>query len=110
MLLNLASKFYKQDDDTTVVADGFPVLNGLKEVHLLLSEGAHNQYGDLPWTARQEMMMEQAGIPRVSAAAHHGGLPRGMDGQRRFHETAPGLGPDLGAPLPQFGRILRAGP
>jgi hypothetical protein len=59
MLLNLTSKFYKQDDDTTVVADGFPVLNGLKEVHLLLSEGAHNQYGDLPWTARQEMMMEQ---------------------------------------------------
>ena len=43
-------------DDTTVVADGFPVLNALKEVHLLLTQGAHNQYGDLPWTARQEML------------------------------------------------------
>jgi hypothetical protein len=58
-LLNLTSKFYKQDDDTTVIADGFPVLNALKEVHLILSEGAHNQYGDLPWTARQEMLMQE---------------------------------------------------
>ncbi|TDB83269.1 hypothetical protein E1264_29090 [Actinomadura sp. KC216] len=58
-LLNLASVFFKEDDDTTVIADGFPVLNALKEVHLLLTEGQHNQYGDLPWTARQEMLMEQ---------------------------------------------------
>lgn len=58
-LLFLCSIFYKEDDDTTVVADGFPVLNALKEVHLLLTQGAHNQYGDLPWTARQEMLMQQ---------------------------------------------------
>jgi hypothetical protein len=58
-LLFLCSIFYKEDDDTTVVADGFPVLNGLKEVHLLLTQGAHNQYGDLPWTARQEMLMQE---------------------------------------------------
>ena len=30
-----------------------------KETHLLLTEGAHNQYGDLPWTARHEMLMNQ---------------------------------------------------
>lgn len=58
-LLNTCAQFYKQDDDTTVIADGFPVLNGLKEVHLLLSEGQHNQYGDLPWTARIEMLIQQ---------------------------------------------------
>lgn len=58
-LLNLCSRFYKQDDNTMVIADGFPVLNGLKEVHLLLTQGQHNQYGDLPWTARQEMLMQQ---------------------------------------------------
>jgi hypothetical protein len=58
-LLMLCSVFYKEDDDTTVVADGFPVLNALKEVHLLLTQGAHNQYGDLPWTARQEMLMQE---------------------------------------------------
>ena len=59
VLLNLCVKFYKQYDDTTVVADGFPVMNALKEVHLILSEGAHNQYGDLPSTSRIEMLMQQ---------------------------------------------------
>jgi hypothetical protein len=58
-LLYLCSVFYKSDDDTTVIADGFPVLNALKEVHLLLSQGAHNQFGDLPSTARQEMLIQQ---------------------------------------------------
>jgi hypothetical protein len=58
-LLYLCSVFYKEDDDTTVIADGFPVLNAVKEVHLILSHGMHNQYGDLPWTARQEMLMQE---------------------------------------------------
>ncbi len=58
-LLYLASVFYKQDDDTTMKADGFPVLNALKDVHMLLTEGAHNQFGDLPSTARVEMLMQE---------------------------------------------------
>ena len=48
-----------RDDDTTVIADGFGVLNALKETHIILTQGAHNQYGDLPWTARHEMLMAQ---------------------------------------------------
>ena len=43
----------------TMRADAFPVLNALREVHLLLAEGAHNQWRDLPWTARQEMLMQE---------------------------------------------------
>lgn len=58
-LLHAASVFYKEDNDTTVIADGFPLLNALREVHLLLAQGAHNQFGDLPWTARAEMLMQQ---------------------------------------------------
>ncbi|HEX6699305.1 MAG TPA: hypothetical protein VF101_01090 [Gaiellaceae bacterium] len=58
-LLHRASIFYKEDDDTTMIADPFPVLNALRDVHLVLSEGAHNQYGDLPWTARHEMLIQQ---------------------------------------------------
>lgn len=58
-LLHLCSLFYQQEDDATIVADGFPVLNALKEVHFLLSEGAHNQYGDMPSTSRMEMLMEE---------------------------------------------------
>jgi hypothetical protein len=58
-LLYQSTVFFKQDDDTTVIADGFPILNALKEVHLVLAEGAHNQFGDLPWTSRAEMLIEQ---------------------------------------------------
>ncbi len=58
-LLYLTSIFFKEDDDTTVIADGFPLLNALREVHFLLAEGAHNQFGDLPSTARQEMLIQQ---------------------------------------------------
>jgi hypothetical protein len=58
-LLSAAARFFKEDSDTTVIADGFPLLNALKEVHLILAEGAHNQFGDLTWTARAEMMTIQ---------------------------------------------------
>jgi hypothetical protein len=58
-LLHRCSLFYKEDNDTTVIADGFSLLNALKEVHLLLAEGANNQFGDLPWTARAEMLIQQ---------------------------------------------------
>ncbi|PWU11966.1 MAG: hypothetical protein C5B51_01745 [Terriglobia bacterium] len=58
-LLYSSAEFFKQDDDTTVLADGFALLQALKEVHLILAEGAHNQFGDLPWTARVEMLIQQ---------------------------------------------------
>jgi hypothetical protein len=58
-LLYRTAVFYREDSDTTVIADAFPLLNALKEVHLILAEGAHNQFGDLTWTARAEMLMTQ---------------------------------------------------
>ncbi|WP_250532356.1 8-amino-7-oxononanoate synthase [Caballeronia sp. ATUFL_F1_KS39] len=58
-LLNLCVPFFRQADDTTVVPDGFPLLNALREVHLILSEGAHNQFRELPSTSRIEMLMQQ---------------------------------------------------
>jgi len=63
-LLHLCSIFFKEDNDTTVIADGYPLLNSLREVHLLLAQGAHNQFGDLPWTARVEMLIQQWLIAR----------------------------------------------
>jgi hypothetical protein len=58
-LLYRTAAFYREDADTTVMADGFALLSSLREVHLLLAEGAHNQFGDLPWTSRAEMLMIQ---------------------------------------------------
>jgi len=63
-LLFQASVFFKEDFQTTVIADGFPLLNSLKEVHLILAQGAHNQFGDLPWTARVEMLLMQYMLAR----------------------------------------------
>ena len=58
-LLHRASLFYREDDDTTMIADAFPLLNALREVHLLLAEASINQWRDLTWTARCEMLVEQ---------------------------------------------------
>jgi hypothetical protein len=58
-LLYRTEQFYREDRDTTMIADAFPLLNALKEVHLLLADGAHNQFGDLTWTARSEMLIQQ---------------------------------------------------
>ena len=58
-LLFQSSKFFKEDFQTTVIADGFPLLNSLKEVHLILAQGAANEFGSLPWTARVETLLAQ---------------------------------------------------
>lgn len=74
-LLTTTSIFYKEADDTTRIADAFPVLNSLKEVHLLLAEGNHNAYGNLTWTARHEMLMTQYIIAREEIRVFLGGRP-----------------------------------
>jgi hypothetical protein len=68
-LLHRTAMFYREDDDTTVIADAFSLLNALREVHLVLAEGAHNQFGDLPWTARKEMLIMQWILARPETKA-----------------------------------------
>jgi hypothetical protein len=58
-LLYQTHTFYKDDDIATVQADSFPVVNALRELHFVLTEGMQNQYGDLPSQARIEMMIQQ---------------------------------------------------
>lgn len=72
-LLNLCYGFFKEDDDTTIIADGFPLLNALRETHLILAEGAHNQFGDLPSTARSEMLIMQWLLARPEMREFLGG-------------------------------------
>lgn len=72
-LLKTAIDFYQQANYTTVIPDGFPVLNSLREVHMLLAEGAHNQFGSLPWTARSEMLMQQWLLARPEMREFLGG-------------------------------------
>lgn len=72
-LLYKSSIYYKDVDDMTRRADGFPILNALKEVHLILAENAHNQFGDLPTTARAEMLVEQWILARPEMREFLGG-------------------------------------
>ena len=72
-LLYKCSMFYKEADNLLKVPDAFPVLNALREVHLLLSEGADNQFGDLPVTARVEMLLEQYILSRPEIREFLGG-------------------------------------
>lgn len=72
-LLHSCHAYYKEADDTTVVADAFPVLNALREVHLLLAQGATNQFGDLPVTSRAEFMVMQWILARPEMQAFLGG-------------------------------------
>lgn len=58
-LLRLCTVFFKHDDDTTIKADAFPVLNALKEVHLILTQARHSDVGDLVSTARIEMLLQE---------------------------------------------------
>jgi hypothetical protein len=72
-LLYLCTIFFKEDDDTTVVADGFPVLNALREVHYILAAAANNQFGELPSNARQEMLIQQWLLARPEMREFLGG-------------------------------------
>jgi hypothetical protein len=72
-LIYLSHVFYKEDDDTTVIADAFPVLNALRETHLILAEGAHNQFGDLPSLARSEMLIMEWLLARPEIREFLGG-------------------------------------
>ncbi len=74
-LLSAAARFYKEDDDTTIVADAFPVLNALKDVHMHLAQGAVNQFGDLPWTSRVEMLIQKWLLARPEIREYLGGNP-----------------------------------
>ena len=58
-LLRLTDQFYREASDNTVTPDAFPLLIALRDLHMILAEGAHNQFRDLPWTARSEMLVQQ---------------------------------------------------
>lgn len=58
-LLNTTAKYYVESANKLVEPDTFPILNALRDVHFIIAEGMHNQYGDLPTTARQEMLIQQ---------------------------------------------------
>jgi hypothetical protein len=74
-LLYEAHLFFEKDDDTTMNADAFPVYNALRDTHLVLAEGASNQFGDLPTQARVEMLVMQWLFSQPEVREFLGGKP-----------------------------------
>jgi hypothetical protein len=74
-LLHEALTFYALDDDTTVNADAFPVYNALRDTHLVLAEGASNQFGSLAAQARVEMWVMQYLLAQPEMRDFLGGKP-----------------------------------
>lgn len=74
-LLHQTAVFYDRSANLTFRADAFPLLNALREVHLVLAEGAHNQFRELPWTSRVEMLIQQWLLSRREVRDFLGGRP-----------------------------------
>ena len=58
-LLHKTAGFYREDADTTMVADGFPLLQALKDLHQVLAQSHDNQGPDLTHQARAEALADQ---------------------------------------------------
>jgi hypothetical protein len=74
-LLHQTAVFYDRSANLTFRADAFPLLNALREVHLVLAEGAHNQFREMPWTSRVEMLIQQWLLSRKEVRDFLGGRP-----------------------------------
>jgi hypothetical protein len=74
-LLTAAARFFKEDDDKTIKPDAFPLLNALKDVHLHLAQGAVNQYNDLAWSSRVDMLIQQWLLSREEIREYLGRNP-----------------------------------
>lgn len=109
-LLYRCLRYFEQWDDLQVIPDPQGVFSALKEVQLLLGEGAHNQFGELPFEARAEMLVQQwivapstpgegaAGSARAASRPGCRGGPRGSGsgGPRRPPRSRLGSDPLAG--------------
>jgi hypothetical protein len=74
-LLYRAAMFYREDADTTLISDGFALLNSLREVHVILAEGNCNLIYEMQIQTRQEMLIMQWLLARPEMREFLGGRP-----------------------------------
>ncbi len=74
-VLHQAHLFYKERDDLTVNADPFPLYQAIRDCHLALSYGTHNQYGEMAVTARAEFLVMQFLLRQPQMGDFLGGRP-----------------------------------
>ncbi len=59
-VLFLAHRYLEELDDLSMQSDAFPLYLGLRDCHLVLSQGTHNQYGEMAVAARAEFIVMQS--------------------------------------------------
>lgn len=74
-ILHQALAYYKEKDDLTVNADPFPLFQSLRDCHVVLSQGSHNQYGELAVAARVEFLLMQYILAQPQMREFLGGRP-----------------------------------
>ena len=74
-ILHQAHVYFKEVDDLTVTADAFPLYQSLRECHLVLANGSHNQYGEMAIAARAEMLVMQYLLAQPPMREFLGGRP-----------------------------------
>ena len=58
-LLNAAAQFYREESNTTHIADAFRIQQAVTDLHYILTESGGNQYQELPLQARAETLISQ---------------------------------------------------
>ena len=111
-LLYQSSVFFKEDFQTTIIADGYPLLNALKEVHLILAQGAQQSVRRpaLDGTRRDAsgaVHASAAGDARIPAEPRHGPLQGSVDAAGRRDEDTAGVDGCVGDALPRPRRLWR---
>lgn len=74
-ILHQALAYYKEADDLTVQADPFPLFQSLRDCHVVLSQGSHNQYGEMAVAARVEFLLMQHILAQPQMREFLGGRP-----------------------------------
>ena len=74
-MIHHAHQFFQELDDLTVQPDAFPLYRALRDCHLVLSQGAHNQYGEMAVAARAEFLVMQSILAEPQMREFLGGRP-----------------------------------
>lgn len=74
-VLHQAHVLFKEIDDLTISPDAFPLYQSLRDCHLVLSQGSHNQYGEMAVAARAEFLVMQYLLAQAPMREFLGGRP-----------------------------------
>ncbi|KRF34929.1 hypothetical protein [Nocardioides sp. Soil805] len=58
-VLHLGQRFFEAMDNLALQSDGFPLCLALRDCHLILTHGTHNQYGEMAVASRAELLVIQ---------------------------------------------------